>query len=379
MYIIWYNQVAAIAIGRIIAGFAHGFTYIALVSHAGENAVTNFRGRTLASTNFFITLGIFLFTLLQYSASNSVGITVERLIGIITLVLSAVAIILIPFFTYESVAFLFYHGKDQKALHNMVVLRSETSETVQIQHDYQDMRMMVTQDRLQSINIFSEGNVRPLLLMSGVRLLAFFTNNRLINAAQIVVGVIVLRTLPLYVTSLILASSRVIIAIVPMCVTDSIRRRLQFIISGLLSGSFLLLFGILAVSLFWFASSSYVLVAIFIIFQCVTSFGVDPLQDVLMGEAFSLRKKIWSITFITVCEYGLHAIFIGIYAHVALNEGFVYGVTFTMAVFILSLTLILYFNLPETLDVTLRRARDEFNMHHQQSSPGVTIHARGPI
>lgn len=372
LYIIWYDQVAAIIVGRILAGFAHGFTYIALVSHAAENAASDYRGRCLASINTVILFGIFAFTILQYSSLYMIDITGDRLIGICALAFSVVAMIFTPFFTYESSAFLLSHGRDEKALRTMIVLRSETIATWTINNDFQEMKMMVNEDQMHGRNIFADGNVSPLLIMCGVKLLAFLTNNRLVNMAQILVGIIVLRSMPVHITSVILVSSRLLVSLVTLCITDLLPRRLQLIISGALSGSTLILFGILAVSLSWFASSSYALVAVFIAFQCFASFGLDPLQDILMGEAFSLRKRIWSIVFITVFENMLHVIFLIIYAYILLDETFVYGVTFTMAALILIVSIVLYIILPETLNLTLRQARAEFSSYN----PRITIQAR---
>lgn len=96
-FIVWFDHYAAVLAGRMLAGMTHGIVYIALLSHAGENTVSDMRGRLLSSLAFITTLSAFLLTFLNYINSNvyiSAYSYVDMTIGVVTLVCAGVGIVL---------------------------------------------------------------------------------------------------------------------------------------------------------------------------------------------------------------------------------------------------------------------------------------------
>lgn len=362
--IIWYDQIYAIIVARLLAGAAHGVLYVAVLAHSAENAEQNNRGTLLASLSVTLTLGVFFFAVLHYAVATTQAITIDRLIGIFGMVFSALAIIMASLLTYESVPYLLRAGNETKALQNMMRLRSESMETQKIHQDFQEMKLMVSQDMRESRNPFSEGNCRPTMFMTAIKVMAFCGNNWVLNIIQIyIVALVVPGSNQL--APLILTAVRLIMSVVTAFVVDLMPRKLMLAISGGATGVVLLVTGILEVSVTG-GGGVYALLVFCILHQLTVAFGVDPLQHILMAEAFSTTKKTWSITCIAILEHLMHIIALAIFMNVGLTIGVMIAIPFISAVVIAVITTVLYFTMPETVGMTLRAARDEFNTekHH---------------
>lgn len=148
--IIWYDQIEGIIVARLLAGAAHGVIYVVLIEHAGENAEQQNRGFLISSLNLSLMTGAFMFAVFRFSLPITATVTVDRLIGIIGLLLLA------TFLTYESVPYLLRFGNDTKALHNMMRLRTESVETMKVHQDLQEMKLMVSEDMLESSNVLTK-------------------------------------------------------------------------------------------------------------------------------------------------------------------------------------------------------------------------------
>lgn len=357
--IIWYDQIGAIIVARLLAGGAHGVLYLVLLGHAAENAEQNNRGYLISSLNLSLMTGAFFFAVFHYTIPLPSAITVDRLVGIIGLVLSAVAALLATFYTVESVPYLLRSGNDTKALHNIMRLRTESVETMKVHQDLQEMKLMVSEDMLETRNIFTKNNWRPLLFMSAIKVMAFCGNNWVLNIIQIQIIAFVLFPTSAHLAPLILTAVRFLMTMVMTYVADLMPRKLMLTISGASTGFVLLVTGILEVTVTQrTGAGAYVLLAFCVLHQLTVAFGIDPLQHILVSEAFSLTKKTWSITAISALENTLHILALAIFMNVGLTSDVMIAIPFIAAVIVAVMTPILYFTMPETVGMTLRQTRD---------------------
>lgn len=360
-FIVWSDHYAAILAGRMLAGMTHGIVYITLISHAGENTVSDMRGRLLSALALMTTVSALLITFINFIDAYANQTTTysysEMTVGIVTLVYAGLGIVLNTMLTYESVPYLLRHGQDREALQTMMRLRNDASETWSIRNDIADMRLMVSQDKNESRNIFSTGNGRPVLLISLVRLQAFLANNQLVNYLLIaIVQLLVVDRISIFASPMIVTGARTAATFVSVFAGDYFGRKWFLTLSGGVAGLAMLTFAVLIMT----SSTLSGYVVLICVFQVFVGYGIEPMQHVLTSEAFSLNKKSWSIAFVTAFEYLLHIGAVYVRYHLHVTSDVIYGVLLTTALGILILTAVLHLTLPETRGMTLKQSRDEF-------------------
>lgn len=359
-FIVWHEHYAAILAGRMLAGMTHGIVYIALIAHAGENTVSDMRGRLLSSLAMITTLSAFLVTFQNYiytNVNNSAYSYNDVTVGVVTLVCAGVGIVLNTICTYESVLYLLQHGQDREALQTIMKLRNESTETWSIRNDFADMRLMVSQERNEKKSIFSKGNGRPVVLVAFLRIQAFLSNNQVINSLLIaIVQELLIDKVSIFASPMILTGARTITAVLSIALGDTFGRKWFLTLSGGVAGLAILIFGVLLMTVDTLTG----FVGFLVVFQMFVGYGIDPMQHVLVSEAFSTNKKALSIAFVTTLEYLLQIIAVFVMYHLHRTAEVIYGVLLTTAIAILILAAVLQIALPETRGMTLKQSRDEF-------------------
>lgn len=261
--------------------------------------------------------------------------------------------------------YLIHTGNDTKALLNLLRLRTEPVPNMKVHQVLQEMKLMVSEDMSENRNIFTNGNWRPLLFMAAIKVLAFCGNNWILNVIQIRIVSFILGPPVVQFAPLILTSIRFVMSFVVVFVADLMPRKIMLVISGASTGAVLLLIGILEATVAQrrdLIAHNFSMVFCFIL-QLTVAFGIDPLQHILMSEAFPMKKKSLSITCVLVLEHAMQIVAISIFMHVsaAVTNDLMIAIPFTAAVLISVITAALYFTIPETAGMTLRQTRDKFN------------------
>lgn len=359
MFIALFKDHEAIIAGRCLAGFAHGIIYNAVIPHASENVVKEIRGMLLSTINCFLLCGIFVSSTVTTSFINGYyydNISSDVIFGIFGLVFSVLGIICTIFLTYESIPYLLRQDNESEAIINLLKLRNESVMTTVVTNDLDEMRLMVAQDVRDNKNILTDGNGSVTGKMIVLRVISTLTNNFLLNVVLINFTMGILRPYFYYTAPIILTGSRFVASFIPVISTDFIKRKIHLTGSGVISGTLMLILAILyaTVSTYW------VLAALSIAFQIFVSLGIDPMQHLLLSEAFSTSKKAWSITCVTTVEYLLQIMFIGIFFVDEITYARVNAILFATAGVILALIFLLQLAIPETFKRSLKEARDLF-------------------
>lgn len=303
-----------------------------------------------------VTISTTILHTVLYSHGDILNMNSDRIIGIIGLIFAASSIMCTIFFYKESVQYFLVRNKDDEALDCMKDLRSETNKTWRISDDIQELHTMIQEDRNDSKNVFTNRNAKPLIILVVMFLIGVLTNNYLVNIILFNFLGIALGWSRYMLSPIILASVRGGMSIISIFFADIVGRKIHITITGIA------LFVTMFISAIIFFTSPHVwLVGSFaIIFQVLAAIGVDPIQHILLSEAFATSKKPFSISFVTAVENLFQILFIGMYFIDAISSADIYILVacciFSISVLVITLLLLL----PETKGLSLKEARDEF-------------------
>lgn len=319
------------------------------------------RGRVIASINYMIIMSIFTVSLYNGivfpSGQERQFIEFNYAFYAIGLFYCLAGLAFTPCFTCESIPFLLKRNCEPEAYQTMMKLRNETFETWTIRNDMQEMKLMVQQDKDEQWdrNIFARGNIRPLLILLGVKFCAVASNNWFFNQIMMNFTAVNIAEDGDYAGGL-LTGIRLVVALIPLFLMDKFGRKKLLTISGAIGGVLLLVLGMFgSLSISYYGYAVWLPMAVSILYQCVVGVSIDPLQHILLGEAFSTStKSYWSFTFVTIVEH-LMQIFMFLCVTSSYDVVlYVFGIGTLFASFGF------YYYMPETRGMSLRQARDEF-------------------
>lgn len=317
----------------------------------------------MSTINSMMYLGVFISaTLISAVTYGNLGaFNSDRILGMFGLLLSMLGIVCTVFLTYESIPYLLKNGKDSEAVVNLLKLRNESVLTTKLTNELDEMRLMVTQDKKESQNIFLNGNGSATGRMIALRLLSTMTNNFLVNVIMMGLTMQILEPAYYHISAVILTGTRFGGSLVPIFTADFVRRKVHMTASGVICGLLMLVLAIIMASVSEFgAKTCWIPAALCISFQLIASMGIDPIQQVLLSEAFSTNKKAWSIAYVTAAEYILQMLLIGFFFIDGIDYLTMIAVLFTTAGLMLALIVVLQLSIPETLNLTMKETRDLF-------------------
>lgn len=355
LYIALIEDYLAILFGRMLGGFAHGILYVTIISHYADNTFAELRGRSVSSIAVIFNSAA-IFTALFSLNSNEIGFSYsDRLTGILTLIWSIMGLVINYFLTYESVPFLLRRGQEQEALQTLMKLRNESTETPTIRNELDDMRHMVNQAKIDNQNIFSGGNVRPLILVTMLKLQAALTNNPLLNLLLIILATGMLGgSLTMFVGPVFLTCIRILGGFVPVLAGDSFSRKWFLTPSGSISGVILAVLGIMLI----FINLEVGFLVLLGLFQLLVGFGIDPMNHVITSEAFAINKRAWSIAFVTSVEYALQLVVMVVVYTDILAFIYIDVILLASGVLIIALAGAIYMFLPETRNLSIKLCQE---------------------
>lgn len=363
-----------VLLGRFLAGFTYGLTYLTVTIHAAENTVNCIRGVILRGVGYVLSFALFV---AGFTTNGTVenDIYSEIYMGCINLFYSILALILIPFVTIESVPYLFQHNRnhfpneqEKLVVETMIKLRNERSETAKIRYDFDEMKRQVNEDECLNRNIFNRDNIRALFVITGVRVLSVCAKN--LPLTVLVMGfsnsLVNPENYSLY-TLLLLLTFRFVFGMLAMFFIDKFEWKRYLYIFTILSGCYLLVlcFIAIAIDVNMFALN-YIGCGV-IVFFIFGSMGIDCISHVQTSEAFSYATKPWSICFATSVEHIVHMLFIVIFKLKYDIQSFIF-----MAVGLIILGICSLFSVPpKTKGLSLRKTRDIYRKTKQIIQPTV--------
>lgn len=345
----------AVFFARFIAGTGHGLGYVVVVQHFGELSDEKIRGRMGASLHLYLLKG----GIISGSAViNFFGVPgrmdPNRFLGLFSLFINALAIVMTLMFYHESIITLIQSGRDAHALKTLMLLRGETEETPETMESFNEFKMMVVEDKYADSGIFSDGNFQPLVSVLCLRVCFVLTFNYALKFIHIFMthnsnsGID-------YTFILNLVHTFTTVAV--LFTVDKGRRK-HFLVSGIGSGVVLIIFGFQRLSAY--ANYDLLIFLMFVLFEFFSAIGLGLTAHIYSTEAFPTAKKPASIAFTSIIEFCLQIFFI-LWVDNRFNPKIFDIVLLLSSGFVLkALTAYLYFNLPETKLISIRKAKQKF-------------------
>lgn len=373
------SRYGALLGGRLLIGLAHGACYVCLVQHAGDNTAREVRGRILSSIGAVLTLStvvyvtiatVHLYLMMHYTPAYSAQPDAASLgyvwLGSAGLVFAVVGLLLVARLSIESVLFLMQRvpaDGDASAIAALLRLRQQSVLSAHMHSELMELKQMVADDARLSSIIFRNGNVRPLLLLVGLRLMHWATDNVLLNAVQMPGYKLAYRgpnaAIVLFVP-LVLVLVRLASATVSTLCADHVRRR--FVAVQTFGGGCVVLLIAVLMTVLVALPGRYVLmfVVLQIKVQAFYGWSADTVPHVVAAEAFGLRKKAWSVAFAAGVENAVHALTFVVFFLVPPTVEVYLVVMYLFGVLAMVLAALLFWHLPETCGLTLTQCRNKF-------------------
>lgn len=290
-------------IGRFLAGVTHGLVFHTVLIHSGELGIRNIRQLIIRPIGVSMLIG----TALHYIIYLILGTSDNHFVlpGIISVVLSVIALILSFVFTYESVPWLIRCGNNPTlALQTWLILQNEPSvanDSLLIQ-EFNDLKKEIEETDRLSPNVLSDGNVGALLKCIGVRILAAFVSSPAIYA---------LITLAENKDTFSLAGIiiRLFFAILWLYfLIDKLRKDEGAIPIIIVLGLELIIANVCYI-FDWSNWFTYILWHL-ILYVLLTLPIFDYMGHIYLSELFPFAKKDWSVAYVLIIEYVVHILLI---------------------------------------------------------------------
>lgn len=344
------RSIIGMIFGRVIAGYAYGSGHLALIVYAAEIGTKFNRGKLIALMHLGLVFGIMLFTIINPFTVDNEEIGIILTIGIISGILSLIALALNHFYTYESPVSLVMKDMDLDAQESLVKLRSEKYITLDIREDFHSIKEMVARDSRFKGTIYKVPTFYFVLLLN---VLVVISYNYPLNLTRMNLAKMTITSFNGYnLQSFILALLRVIISVVVVFVIDVTGRRILMACATRLSG----IFGFaLAVA---YVATGYNVAGVFsFIFEVFSSFGILIVADVYSAEAFTTSKKGIGLSLAHCLECLLQLVLVAV--GVLVGVQYVLG---TVILFLAGALLLLggFVSFPETRKMLLVEATKRF-------------------
>lgn len=345
-----------VTLSRFIGGIGHGFAYVTVIQHFGELCEDKLRGKIGTLVHLFIVHGILM------SSSSLVKVFLQydflmdpnKFLGLHVFLYNIVAAVIVFFFYKESIVTLIESRRDEAAKRIMRIIRSESEDTLEISESFNEMKMMVDEDRKKKPGIFSEGNLKPLIVVTLLRVCYVISYNYSMKYLDIfMTHHIDLGIDYSFITNVISPIGSVIAVY-----TIEKGRRIHFFLSA--CGTFLIFIIFGSVQASTTSDNGFFNLFMIIGFKFFSALGLGLLTHIYSAEAFALPKKTASIAFTSIIESFLQIVIIILVNSQIQSSNFDLVLLFASAGLLLPIIIFMFFMLPETKQVSLRVARSKF-------------------
>lgn len=315
----------------------------------------NLRGMLVSTLNYLIFTSVFLCGSLTLPVDED--FEAFQWFGITTIIFCIMSFIFIPIFTRESPVALIKQKKYNEALSLMIRVRCESNETWTIRNEFNELKAMVEEDEQSSSGIFDEGNLRPLMFITLLKIGFVLSFNYGLNMIRLNYSTVYIGE-ETNSTVMVLMGIRMVAGLITLFTIDSKGRKPHFYFA--FGGSSILLIVMAVVAAFDPTDVSWPLEILQILYEIAGGIGMGMISDVYSSEAFNTTKKPKSIFFSSSVEFFLQAVIIAVTFNVTLSSTYSWIYLTASGVLLLAITAFLFKKLPETAKMSIRQSRNEF-------------------
>lgn len=300
--------------GRLLTGILHGIIQLVLLVHGCDNASKRTRASILRTVAYVLVFGT-LFAIITNISYIRNELTSNRCIGVYLLGFAIFTVVLTPTATNESVPHLIALGKEDEALQKYVQLRSERIPTTITLSGFNEVKTFVLAEAALDKSLFTDGNWKPLLLITIARLLSILIIN--IPLLICLIRMNANNTDVEWSQALIwLQCIRILFGFLPILYCSALTRNKALYKLGFVFGFALCLLSVSIIyskdlSLFQIMRNTFAMGTLFC--YAGSALGLDAVQHVQSAEAFAMVKKPQSLAFLSTIEHLAHIILIVIF------------------------------------------------------------------
>jgi hypothetical protein len=350
------NNIFTVIVSRFMIGFAHGYAYLTALVHASEIVHQKLRGMIVSAFQLCLMCSAIMTSTFTTTMGEE-NLSPFQWIGIVGLLYTVLGIVIAIFVTRESPVQLMQQKRFDAALSIMVKVRNESSETWSIRNEYNELKAMVEEDTETSDDIFNDGNFRPLMLITLLKVAFVVSFNYGLNMIRLRYSSAFITSEGYNFTTLAWLTIRLFAYLFTIFSIELKGRKFHFLISHVGASVLLIILGIAA---FTVSNVSLAYEVMQIIYEIIAGLGMGVIADVYSSEAFNTLKKARSIFVVTSIEFLLHIAII--FATFNVTPSALYDGIFFIAsgAVLCAVTYILFKELPETAKMSIRQTRNEF-------------------
>lgn len=337
-----------ITTSRFIAGFAHALVYITSLVHASEIALPNLRNSIIFSLHQHLG-GSFFTSILMMASSELIPFAIYDLAPAFLIVFVFRGLFVLLVYSIESPIFLMQHNRNADAMKSIIKLRNENVESWETRNQFNDFKSMISEGERSSNSLWKDGNYKTIFIVLTSLLVYVASYNFTLNSVRL--SLIENDSRTRFVAPWVTFGARLIFGKIIVFFIDRLKTRFVQLFSGFVAGFGLIITGLIhtlqtkeswLISIIGFAS-----------YETFGLMGAGYVSILITSEAFSTTKKCESLCLIYNIENLLHITSIVITRELYRSQEiflmFVFGTT------IVVLTFILYFIMPETNKLSLRK------------------------
>lgn len=292
------NSFAGILIARIIFGLGFGSSYIKSIIYSSEISSPHVRAQSTYLLHFFLTVGMFMFSL--FSLQTNFRLTVQ-LMGGISIGLIALSAAL-GFFKLKSSHIFLMQNNSKDALERFEYFQQDSTDNPHVESE--TMQNYIIEEKKRRFDFFGRHNTSAMvvILLLSIGYLSVF--NALHNFYRAIFLSVGLATQATSFSEMVMMGTRLCGCVFGFFVLDRISKRLHYFIPAVTVSLLLFIFGIVL------QVNQYIYIWMPMIFFIPLEFflgvGFSPIADILKGELFPLKEKPVSITITIFFEELLH-------------------------------------------------------------------------
>lgn len=272
---------------RLIFGLGFGSSYLKFIIYGSEITSPKVRAQMLFLLHFFLTFGMFLFSLLCLIPNFAL---IMRLMGSISAALTLVSTALGYFKLKSSHIFMMQnHSKD--ALERFQYFQQDSSDNPHVESE--TMQTYIIEEKKRRCDFFGRHNISALAVILLVKIGYLSVFNGLHNFYRAVFLSVYLSTSSTNYSTMIMMATRLFGCTIGFFVLDRITKRIQYFIPAIVISSILFIFGILLQA--YPIDQMWTPIIFFIPLEFFLGVGLSPMAEILKGELFPLKEKPVSI------------------------------------------------------------------------------------
>lgn len=281
------DSYSGVLVSRLIFGLGFGSSYAKFIIYGSEITSPKVRAQILFLLHFFLTFGMFLFSLFCLLKNFALIMRLKASISVALIVVSTA----LGYFKLKSSHIFMMQNNSKDALERFQYFQQDSTDNPHLESE--TMQTFIIEEKKRRYDFFGRHNISALVIILLVKVGYLSIFNSLHNFYRVVFLSVYLSTSSTNYSTMILMATRLCGCAIGFFVLDRITKRLQYFIPAVVISILLFIFGILL--LVYPSFNIWTPMIFFIPLEFLLGVGLSAIADILKGEIFPLKEKPVSI------------------------------------------------------------------------------------